>query len=336
AYNNRTANYNAWFAAIDHTTRQLWDLLMEPVITHLKSLDVAQAVLIPTGYLSFLPLHAAWVEDATTPTGRRYAQDTITFTYVPNARSLRAARDIADRTAATSLLAINEPRPTKQIALPNSEREIEAALAYFPDSPPLKHEQASRKAVLDALPHCNLLHFSCHGYANFDNPLDSGLLLANDEVLSLRDCFNLQLQGIRLAILSACETGLPGTKLPDEVISLPTGLLQAGVAGVAASLWSVADLSTTLLLVRFYDFWRNDHLASAEALRQAQHWLRDTTNGQKLNYFEQQLANAGNNPSAADNAEWWCEYFFRQKPGKLEDRSFAHPFHWAAFTYVGV
>lgn len=57
---------------------------------------------------------------------------------------------------------------------------------------------------------------------------------------------------MRLALLSACETGLPGTQLPDEVVSLPTRLLQAGVAGVAASLWSVADLSTTLLLVRFY------------------------------------------------------------------------------------
>jgi CHAT domain-containing protein len=60
--------------------------------------------------------------------------------------------------------------------------------------------------------------------------------MANDEILTLRDLFDLKLPGIRLAILSVCETGLPGTQLPDEVVSLPTGLLQAGVAGVVASL----------------------------------------------------------------------------------------------------
>jgi hypothetical protein len=43
----------------------------------------------------------------------------------------------------------------------------------------------------------------------------------------------------RLAALSACETSRPGTALPDEVVFLPTGLLQAGVASVVASLWVV-------------------------------------------------------------------------------------------------
>ena len=60
----------------------------------------------------------------------------------------------------------------------------------------------------------------------------------------------------RLATLSACETGIVGTDLPDEVVMLPSALLEAGYAGVAASLWSVADFSTAMLMVRFYQCWR--------------------------------------------------------------------------------
>ena len=100
---------------------------------------------------------------------------------------------------------------------------------------------------------------------------------------------DLRLAAARLAALSACETGIPGTKLPDEVVGLPTGWLQAGVAGVVASLWSVNDLSTAMLMERFYRLWREDGLAPALALRQAQLWLRDSTNREKAEYFRQDV-----------------------------------------------
>ena len=61
----------------------------------------------------------------------------------------------------------------------------------------------------------------------------------------------LQLR-VRLAVLSACETAQPGTELPDEVVALPTGLLQAGVAGIVASQWSVPDRATAMLMAEFY------------------------------------------------------------------------------------
>ena len=92
-----------------------------------------------------------------------------------------------------------------------------------------------------------------------------------------------------MAILSACETGIPGFKLLDEVISLPSGYMQAGVPGVIGSLWSVSDISTMMLMTRFYDLWRREGLLLPEAFRQAQIWLRDTTNGEKEEYFKKSL-----------------------------------------------
>ncbi|XGV97803.1 MAG: CHAT domain-containing protein [Leptolyngbya sp. BL-A-14] len=307
-------SHQDWLEIISTGTHQLWLSLMAPLLNHLQQHNFQQAALIPTGLLELFPLHAAWTNDPSTPTGQRYALDTITFTYAPNARSLTAARKISNRTPANSMLAIDNP--TKDLL--NSEREVQAAISYFPQHQVLFHNQATDDAVLTALPNYSVLHFSCHGYANLGNPLRSGLLMANQKFLTLNDFFKLKLRGIRLAILSACETGLSGTELPDEVISLPTGLLQAGVSGIVSSLWSVSELSTMVLLTRFYDLWRKDDLVPAAALREAQRWVRDTTSQQKAKYFKE------TNPDIF------------QALILLHPAYFSHPFHWAAFNYTGV
>ncbi len=311
AYNQFQSEQQGWYDAIDHVTHQLWKPLMEPLIRHLQTQDIDQAILIPTGYLSLLPLHAAWTEDSTTPTGRHYALDDIHFTYAPNARSLIAAQTIATHTQADSILAIDNPTQD----LPNSEREVQSAIAHFSQHQVLRHREAAIASVREALQHCNILHLSCHGTANLQEPLTSGLLMS-DGLLTLKDILALNLAesatgGIRLAILSACETGLTGIENADEAIGLPTGLLQAGVAGVIGSLWSVSELSTMILLTRFYDLWRKDGLEPAIALNQAQRWMHSTTDGEKAQY----CGLITSNPS---------------------DRTYAHPFHWAAFSYLGV
>ena len=137
--------------------------------------------------------------------------------------------------------------------------------------------------------------------------------------------------GIRLAILSACETGLQGIENADEAISLPTGLLQAGVAGAIASLWSVSDLSTMLLLTKFYDLWRDHHLPPDQALRKAQIWLRDSTNDEKVQELQPLLRSATR--MSSDTAQ---ELYDELSMETLNDRTFAHPFHWAAFSYTGI
>nr|WP_290225480.1 CHAT domain-containing protein [Trichocoleus desertorum] len=332
-YRPSQSNRQGWFDAIDTVTSQLWEPLMAPVIAHLKKHQFQQVTLIPTGYLNLLPLHAAWTEDTSTPIERRYALDDIHFTYAPNARSLTAARAIAQHASAESILAINNPRQD----LPNSKREVEAAIATFPQfrSTVLAHEDATVEAVKAALAGVAIAHFSCHGTANLTDPLNSGLLMS-DGLLTLRDIFALNLAdqgGLRLAILSACETGLSGIENADEAVSLPTGLLQAGVAAVIASLWSVSDLSTMLLLTKFYDLWREQALPPDQALRQAQIWLRDTTNEEKIAEFKAFIpAFAGTRLSPTTAQELYNELAWEAK----NECSFAHPFHWAAFNYTGV
>ena len=327
------ATNSSWPAALEAITQWLWDVWMGPLVAAVTERGYRRAALIPMGLLGILPLHAAWIEDSSRPNGRRFALDDVCFTYTSNARALAAARRTADRVKADRLFAVDEPQPVAANPLPNSNAEVSAACAHFAHRRVLGGDSATEQAVRDQLPHHTVLHFSCHGSADFSQPLNGGLLMAHDEMLTLRDILELRLENTRLAVLSACETGIPGTELPDEVISLPTGLAQAGIAGVVASLWSVSDLSTMMLMARFYELWKQDGLEPPQALRQAQLWLRDTTNAQKAEYFQTFLPTSDTSRLPAHIADTLYKHTLLARP---DENDFEHPFYWAAFTYTGV
>jgi CHAT domain-containing protein len=112
-----------------------------------------------------------------------------------------------------------------------------------------------------------VLHLATHGDFRADNPLFSGLALA-DGWLSTLDCFSLRLAA-SLVTLSGCQTGRSVVGGGDELLGLTRALLSAGAASLVLSLWAVDDASTAWLMETFYT-----HLAAGctkgEALRLAQ------------------------------------------------------------------
>ncbi|OQW90745.1 MAG: hypothetical protein BWK78_06290 [Thiotrichaceae bacterium IS1] len=329
AYEQRHKNQSAWFEMLEQTTHWLGQVLMDKLSQTLKANE--QVTLIPVGLLNLLPLHAAWTEEV--PGHRCYALDKLTIAYAPNARALTEARQIAQRVAPENLLAVINPRPVHADSLDHSELEVQTIATLFEPANQhlLLHEQATCEAVLNSLPTAKILHFSGHGQANLSEPLQSCLLMAYDEGLTVAELLNLRLTtGIRLATISACETGLPGVQLPDEVVNLPAGLLQAGVASVVASLWSVSNLSTALLMIRFYDnlqqHWHTagTPAAIAPALQEAQRWLRDLT----YDHLKEWIADK--KLSLTDDQVADLRRQYRRDP-----TLFAKPYYWAAFSAVG-
>jgi CHAT domain-containing protein len=317
-----------WNISLDDVTAWLWDEVMGPVLANLG--ETGDLVIVAGGLLGLLPLHAAWTPDASRVTGRRYALDTMTISYVPNARALAAARRLAAEVPPTRLLAIAEPSPVAAAPLPMAKYEAMTAAAAFPASPAtLQDGEATSLSFEWEAPKASVLHLACHGFAELARPLDSGLLLAGGQ-MTLGRLMELRLR-VRLAVLSACETALPGTELPDEVVALPTGLLQAGVAGVVASQWSVPDRATAMLMAEFYRCWRQEQMTPAAALRAAQGWLRDTTNGQKIHWAETALGRheAWLPPAVAQS---FLDVLYYLEPDH-RDHSSLH--NWAAFAYVG-
>jgi CHAT domain-containing protein len=296
-----TNSRQRWLEALDSVTRQLWDVVMAPI---LDAAPTDRLTLVPGDVLSLLPLHAAWKKDSSIPTGRRYALDSALITYAPSARGLRSARQAIGQNAIDKILMVYDP------SLRSSGAEIEAIAPWFSSVKELRRDYVTLEMVQAALSEYPVLHFSCHGAASLADPLASSLAVASDGNLTLRDLFQQRLNGTRLAVLSACETALVGTNIPEEAIGLPSGLLQAGAAGVLGSLWPVGDAATCALMTRFYQLWRGDGLEPAHALRQAQQWLRDTQILATEIHFSEVIS-SGNH-------------------------AHVHPTHWAAFTYTGI
>jgi CHAT domain-containing protein len=313
----------------EEAARWLGEAVMAPVTALLAS--YRRAVLIPDGLLGSVPLHAATLPAGSAPTrpGRRHAFDGLTLIYAPSARAFAAARGAAtSRSPGDRLLAVADPAPVAAGPLAGAQVETDLVAAHFgADARLLRGGEATRRRVLSSLAAADVHHFACHGVAEPADPLHSLLLMAHDERLTLRDIYGLELVHLRLAVLSACQSAVVGDDLPDEVVSLATGVLQAGAGGVVATLWSVDDVSTAALMARFYQLWRTNGVAPAEALRRAQLWVRSTTNGQKQRAFPE-LARIPGFAPAPDAAP-------AVRRAWESRRSHEHPLFWAAFVFLG-
>lgn len=341
AYEAQHRDGPGWRSALLDVTRWLWPAVMGPVVQALAGAH--RAVLVPMGWLGLLPLHVAWREDPQAPTGRRYALDDVLLTYAPNARSMTHARRVPPVSAQDGILVVADPAPIRASSLLHAEAEGRAARASFPSGRVLLGRQASRVAVWGQMAHWPILHFACHADADTAEPLDSCLLLAGDEEIRLADLIAADTFHPKVVVLSACETALIGTDLPDEVVNLPSGFLQAGARGVVGSFWPVYDDSTAVLMQRFYEIWRgtdqsrDPSVDPAPALRAAQQWLRDTPNATS------RPATSGTATSGVV-ASGAAQDLRAGRDAGLEEPSAGdgpacdgrdHPVYWAAFCYVG-
>jgi CHAT domain-containing protein len=163
------------------------------------------------------------------------------------------------------------------------------------DAPCLKRELAVRGDK----PGYRYLHLATHGffepppntrtrqrssdalsveYRTYDrNPmLLSGLVLAGanrapqDGVLSAEEVSDLDLRGVELVVLSACQTGLGKVASGEGVLGLQRAFHEAGARSLAVSLWSVSDAATSVLMEEFYTNLWQKKMPRLQALRQAQ------------------------------------------------------------------
>jgi len=244
--------------------KRLHEQLIAPVSKYIKTPITA---IIPHGILNYLPFAAL-------TDGRRYFGEDHVVYYLPSANVLpfiqKASRQTQKEPASTQIMVIAQSQATGLPPLQYADEEAGAVANLF-------HTKAlgkvSKATFLKQSGDYSILHIAAHGELDSVNPLFSRIWLAPDEndggALTVHEVYDMDLQKTSMVVLSACETQLGAQSKGDDITGLNRAFIYAGTPTVVASLWTVDDQTTGLLMRSFYTHLRSG-MGKAEALRAAQ------------------------------------------------------------------
>ena len=264
--------------AIPASARQLYDALIAPLKPQLTTRHLA---IVPHSVLHYLPFAA--LSD-----GQRFLIDDYALTVLPSASSLAyIQQNVLGRTPVAPLI-MGNPASTEPgiTALPFAEHEAHTVADMY-KTEPLLGTAATEDVLRQQVAQAGIVHLAAHGKFNPVAPLASAVYLTadtpnttegatdpgHDGRLEVGEIYGLDLHKADMVVLSACQTQLGDLSAGDELVGLTRALFFAGTPSVIATLWSVNDQATGLLMERFYTHLRAG-MGKAAALRQAQQDVR--------------------------------------------------------------
>ena len=172
----------------------------------------------------------------------------------------------------------------------------------------------------------NVLHLATH-FSLGANDQDSALLLGDGKRLSLFEIGRdeaLDFKDVELLTLSACQTGVStGDANGREVESLGMLAQKKGAKAVLATLWKVADESTSLFMAEFYSVKKaNPTMNKAEAIRLAQKAMID---GRIKSSGKSNTCRADEFTTGPKQNEFKCD----------PTAPYSHPYFWSPFVLIG-
>ena len=230
------------------TTVELADALHEKLLGPLALPADQRLIIVPHRGLHYLPFQALRTKDG-------YLIQRNPIAVVPSASvALQLAKRRFD--ASSKLVAFGNPANGAREDLPGAEREVQLISNLFPDRRVFFQRDASKARFREAAGAGRILHVAAHAEVDSIDPLHSRILLAaegNDPgFLEAREVYAVDLKGVSLVTLSACESGLGRVARGDEIQGFTRSFLTAGASGLVVSLWPVADDSTELLMTKLY------------------------------------------------------------------------------------
>jgi CHAT domain-containing protein len=284
--------------------QQLYQWIMAPVEPQLRAEGINQLIFCLGSGLRSTPLAA--LHD-----GKQFLIEKYNVSIIP-------AFNLLDRQARTSpqteILAMGASQFSDQSPLPGVPIELSTITQSPWQGTSLLNQDFTLKnlrARRAAFPY-GIVHMATH--AEFaSGEVSQSYIQLWDQRLRLSQLQELGLQNppVQLLVLSACRTALGDAKAEMGFAGLA---VQAGSKAAIASLWSVSDDSTLILMKEFYRQLKTAPV-KADALREAQ--LAMIHHADRLRTQPQNQPNQPSNVTAA------------------ADTNLSHPYHWAAFTLIG-
>jgi CHAT domain-containing protein len=245
-------------------------------------------VIVPDGPLWELPFQALQRD------GQRLLLDDHSLAYAPSLTALvemRKARRPA--ASAAALFALAGSRAGNASSSAGEElgpdgglemrRQVEGLAGLYGQAASRVYvgTRATEDRLRDEAGRYAIVHLAAHGFFDDQNPLYSHLRLAtsghgdtpsSDGRLEAWEILEMGLP-VRLAVLSACESGRSASGEGDGLLGLTWALFVAGCPATVVSQWNVDAASTTELMLEFHRRLRRG-VSPAEALRRSALALR--------------------------------------------------------------
>lgn len=285
-----TEKVNAFLDTINHppaadrnknSGSELYELLIRPIKGYLDQSRFL--IIVPDKLLNYLPFAAL-----TSPSNSRYLTEDYDLAIAPSGTlfaKLSAVAKGKNGTREERLLSVGDPRfdggQFKSLrGLPASVEEATTVAGLYVNPVRLLREEATESTITRELENADVAHLAMHFIVNEQSELLSGFPLTPEALeragteryngfLQSQEIYRLNLQRMRLAILSACQTGIERHYRGEGAVGAARPFFVAGVPTVVASLWPVDSDASAKLMVNFHRH-RRDPLPVIQALKKAQ------------------------------------------------------------------
>lgn len=326
--------------------KELYDILIKPIEKDLQAAGAKTLIWSLDGTLRYIPLAAL------SPDGKTYLAENFQNVIL----TAKTTDDLSDTNEEWRALGVgvseelsvidpeNKSEKINFTALPAAKNELmkiirdenspsengilagrrfldkEFTLKSFSDS--LAQETADGKRKF------SVVHLASHFRLGNDWS-SSFLLLGDGKILTLEEISSspqINFGDVELITLSACNTAFADDSNGKEIDSLAEAIQTKSGKAVLATLWSVSDESTALLMSEFYRLRKeNPNLTKSKALQTAQKSLINGT--LKLSADKAKLLKP--NIEFSENKTNSPAFQFD------ENKPFAHPFYWSPFVLIG-
>ncbi len=239
---------------------ELGEQLYQQLIVPLSDLG-EDIQIVPSGILVYLPFEVLLTE---TP---RYPQQFEAHPYLLRKHNISYAHSVSfsidnwqDSNATKGLLAIAPTfdNDNRDLAILNSNVQEAKAITRLVAGKALIADAAKESSFQQECADYAILHLATHGVLNTRFPELSYLAFTElkdtleNEQLYLSEIYHLEVAA-NLVVLSACATQLGSRYKGEGLLSLARAFTSAGAKSIVASLWSIDDEQTKVLMRFFYE-----------------------------------------------------------------------------------
>ncbi len=248
---------------------KLYDLIIRPGEKDLQEIGVKTLVFVLDSSLQNFPMSV--LSKGQENGQQKYLIEQYNIALAPSLQLVDVQR-FQKKNVPALIAGLSEPRTIEGRPfgeLKSVKDEINNIKSLLPNSTKLLDQEFTSNALTNRLNSSSfsIIHLATHGA--FSSQPDQTFIVTSDKKLRVNELDNLlrSRDPVELLVLSACET-LTGDKRAS--LGLAGVAIRGGTRSTLGTLWLVDDKSTSMLMAKFYEAFKDEKISKADALRQAQ------------------------------------------------------------------